>query len=284
MSATSIQEEEWTRCLPDSVLSFSTHIFGNIYQQLHNTTTHQGTKLFTMLKVNEGLPKMVVNNHGVQPILKVPSDEELFDLLVADEDDIGILLDISNGFLDRHLLVDNRHFKGSPEYAEAVLRRATRLSNGGRGDDKLRWGSEVIRMYTQPTESSPKSVCCIIADVPITTGMKCECGERDYKCYEHKKNFRIIFIFDSTLAQRTGFKCKNRHCEEVTDKALDEHDRRAWDQAEKKGNEWNWPKDDMDIEWLWFRVSRAFTSAADNRFTRDNEASKVQDTSDQLHF
>lgn len=246
-------------------------------------TTHQGTKLAVMAGSNSTHPKTVANNHENQPVVKVPSDEELFDLLVADEDDIGILLDISNGFMDRHILVDNKHFKGSPEYAEALVRRANRLSNGGRGEDRLRWGSEQIRMYTQTTATSAKSVCCLLAEVPITTGMKCECGERDYKCDEHKKIFRIIFIFDSTLAPRTGFWCKNRHCEEVTDKALDCHDRTAWDQAAKKGNEWNWPKDDMDIEWLWFRVSRAFTSAADNRFTRDNEASKVQNTSDQVH-
>lgn len=225
---------------------------------------------------------MVVNNHEIQPVIKVPSDEELFDLLVADEDDIGILLDISNGFLDRHLLVDNEHLRGSPEYAEALVRRATRLSNGGRGDDRLRWGSEAISMYTQPTATDSKTVCCINAEVPITTGLKCECWERDYKCDEHKKIFRIILIFDSTLAKRTGFRCKNRHCEEVTDRALDCHDRKAWDQAEKKGNEWNWPKDDMDIEWLWYRLSRAFTSAADNRSTRDLEASQVQDAPDHV--
>jgi hypothetical protein len=46
---------------------------------------------------------------------------------------------------------------------------------------------------------------------------------------------------------------------------LDRADRLAWDQAKAKGDQYDWPEDDMDLAWVWSRISKGFTNAADNR-------------------
>jgi hypothetical protein len=206
-----------------------------------------------------------INNDGPRPI------EELFDILVSKMEDIGILIDIGSAKTPRlHLLADGVTFNGSAECEAAFRRGITRLLNGRRGDGRLRWGSERITMYTQPTPAGPKEVCCIGARIPVTTDAKCECGRKDYKCTEHAKYLQVTFMFHmlDIPRERRIATSTIKGCDGLTlDRVLDAEDRMAWNQARWKGDRYpwrHWPDTSIDLRSLWNDITWKFVMAAKN--------------------
>jgi hypothetical protein len=222
-----------------------------------------------MAQNNDARPKIEGNNcNGPQPASRKHSEDEIFDRIVAKPDAIGLMVNMSsNNYSSRHLIVDNRFPPGIKQYQEALHRRITRLLSRRWGNDRLLWYSEQVKLLPQPTSTGGRSVCCITAEIPITADVKCECGVKDYKCPEWKKVFRLCFTFDLTPIpsdQRTIFSCKNKDDDSSVTRVLDRADRLAWDQAKAKGDQYDWPEDDMDLAWVWSRISKGFTNAADN--------------------
>jgi hypothetical protein len=259
-----------TRCYLVPLHSAHIHIDREI--QANHSITHQRKQYFTMAQINEARPQTHVNNRNEpQPAMRKLSIDEIFDRIVAEPDAIGLMVDMtSNTYSGCSLIVDNGLSEGCKQYQEALHRRVTRLLSRRWGEDRLLWYSEEVKTHTQPTHTGVKSVCCINAEIPITADLRCECcGKKDYKCPEWRKVFRLSFIFNQTptpKAHRTTFTFRNKDDDNTVDRMLDRADRLAWDQAKAKGDQFVWPEDDMDLEWVWARISRGFTHAADNRF------------------
>jgi hypothetical protein len=228
-----------------------------------------------MAQNHEARPQTKVNNrNGPQPAMRKLSLDEIFDRIVTKPDAIGLMVDMtSNTYSGCSLIADNGLSEGSKQYQAALHRRVTRLLSRRWGEDRLLWYSEEVKMHTQPTHTGGKSVCCINAEIPITAHRRCECcGKKDYKCPEWRKVFRLSFIFDPapiSRAQRNTFTFRNKDDDNTVDRVLDHADRLAWDQAKAKGDQFVWPENDMDLEWVWARISRGFTHAADNCFNAE---------------
>lgn len=214
----------------------------------------------------------------------------MFDVLVRSEEQLGIIIDIASfdrpvvcSFLGNSTIVDpSSEDTVSFEYGAALQRRTARLLADCSEGERLRWDCEKLTMCSMPAKGSEepgeaKSVCCVAAEVPVTSDEECECGcgKVDWKCEVLGKCFRVMFfVEDGDVEKLKIFRSEKGSLGVGLNRQLDYEDLQAWDRAVKKGREFVWD-DQLEMcpkRQLWLRVSGSFAKAVENRVLKDKSS------------
>jgi hypothetical protein len=213
---------------------------------------------------------------------KVPNTTEnvdpvdaLFDGIVAEERNIGLMIDVcSFDHPTVRRMVNGNLYDGSDGYNAAMHRRLTKLLNNGQSGEKLHWESESFAMYTCRAPCGAKNVRCITMHVPITADSRCDygCEEKDYECAMHAKELSVVFIFDfgsedKGHAKADVYRSERKQSGRVVllDKIVTPDDGLAVIRAQWRAQkiDWTWfGQDDLDLNAVWLHAYRSLLSIA----------------------